>query len=173
MNDRLKKIVYLGIFTALVIVMTLIIRVPVPQTNGYINLGDSMILLGTLYFGGWFGAVIGSFGSAIADMIGGFGSFAPFTFVIKGVEGLLFGGMLFLFKRENKALFIIISSVVATLWMVAGYFIVEIFKFGTPAALAELPGNLLQALGSIIISILLYKILSKKVPSKFMKNNNN
>ncbi len=168
MDNKLRRIALLGIFTALVVVMTLIIRVPVPQTNGYINLGDSMILLGAMYFGGGFGAIIGSFGSAIADIIGGYSSFAPFTFVIKGIEGLLFGLLLTFFNRKSKILFLSISAIVATLWMVLGYFVVEVFKFKIAAAVAELPGNLLQAAGSIIISISLFKILEKKVPSEYL-----
>jgi uncharacterized membrane protein len=169
MNRDLRKIALLGIFTALVIVMTLIIRVPIPQTNGYINLGDSMILLGTMYFGGGFGAAIGAFGSAIADIVGGYSSFAPFTFVIKGIEGLIFGLLLTVFNKKDKILYLGISSIIATLWMVFGYFVVEVFKFKIAAALAELPGNLLQAAGSVIISISLYKILAKKVPSEYLE----
>src|SRR6056297_2306148 len=169
MNNKLRKIAFLGIFTALVIVMTLIIKIPVPQTNGYINLGDSMILLAVLFFGGPFGAIVGSFGSAIADVIGGFGSFAPFTFFIKGIEALLFGLLLYTFKKKDstKTLLIIISAIIATLWMVTGYFVVEVFKFKIAAALAELPGNILQAAGSVIISISLYKLLLK---NEFIKN---
>jgi len=167
MNKNLRKIAFLGIFTSLVIVMTAIPKIPVPQTNGYINLGDSMILLAVLFFGGPFGAIVGSFGSAIADVIGGFASFAPFTFVIKGVEALIFGVLIYTFKKKENFIFMIFSATIATAWMVAGYFIVEVFKFKIAAALAELPGNILQAVGSIIISLSLYKLLLK---NEFIKN---
>ncbi len=37
--------------------------------------------------------------------------------------------------------------------MVLGYFVVEIFLYGLPAAMVELPGNSLQAVGSIVIAL--------------------
>ena len=50
--------------------------------------------------------------------------------------------------------------------MVAGYFIVEYFLFGPGGALAELPGNLLQAGTGVVVGISLYKLVSKTLKDK-------
>ena len=163
-REKLRKIALLGVFSALVIVMTLYPRIPTPQTKGYINLGDSMILLGVLYFGGWFGAIIGSVGSALADIISGYVHWAPFTFIIKGIEPLLFALFLNLLPKNN--IFRIISATIATLWMVLGYFIAGAIMEGTGAAVGGIVGNLFQALGSIIIAFATYALLPKNLLKK-------
>jgi uncharacterized membrane protein len=48
-RQKIRRFTSLGIFTSLVIIMTLFARIPMPQIKGYINLGDSMILLGRLF----------------------------------------------------------------------------------------------------------------------------
>ncbi|HDS02507.1 MAG TPA: ECF transporter S component [Firmicutes bacterium] len=163
-KDKIRRFTSLGIFTSLVIIMTLFARIPMPQIKGYINLGDSMILLGTLFFGGVFGAIIGSFGSAMADIIGGYPNFALFTFIIKGIEPFIFYLLIRSQKEKGYTLpRLIFGASMAMLWMVAGYFWVEYFMFGPAAAAAEIPGNIIQAVGSVFISIGLYNIVRHAV----------
>ena len=69
----------------------MVIRIPVPRTGGYINLGGSAIYVSALLFGPTYGLVVGGIGSALADFIGGYAVFAPFTLIIKGIEGLVVG----------------------------------------------------------------------------------
>ena len=168
-RNRIRMIAAAGIFMALVIVMTIYPKVPIPATQGYINLGDSMILLSTLFFGGWFGALVGSFGSAVADLISGYAKFAPFTFVIKGIEALIFALLLNFFKKHFNPFTLSISAILATSWMIAGYFIAEVFMMGSKAAFAEVPGNGLQAAGSVIICVVLYTLTYKKIPAIYKK----
>ncbi|MGD2249296.1 MAG: ECF transporter S component [Candidatus Methanofastidiosia archaeon] len=86
-----RELAISAIFAAVVCAATLIIRIPVPATAGYINLGDSMIFVSALLFGARIGGIAGGVGSALADILGGFGSWAPFTLVIKGTEGAVVG----------------------------------------------------------------------------------
>ncbi|MDX9762690.1 MAG: ECF transporter S component, partial [Desulfomonilia bacterium] len=64
---KIRDFALLALFIALVAVSTMIIRIPVPQTNGYMNLGDSMVLLAALFFGPVGGFIAGGIGSALAD----------------------------------------------------------------------------------------------------------
>lgn len=80
-----------AIMAALVAVATFIVQIPNPATKGYFNIGDIMIFVSALTFGPIVGGFAGSVGSAISDVAGGYGYFAPFTFVIKGVEGIIAG----------------------------------------------------------------------------------
>ena len=41
-HDKLLKLVLAAIFAALTCVATMLIHLPMPATNGYINLGDGM-----------------------------------------------------------------------------------------------------------------------------------
>jgi len=50
-QDTSKKAAALAVGAALVAVATLMIRVPIAPTRGYINLGDTMVLLFAILLG--------------------------------------------------------------------------------------------------------------------------
>src|SRR5437773_115884 len=77
-----------AVFTALVFLSTYLFQIPIPSTQGYFNLGDIMIFISALTFGPTIGGFSGGIGSSLSDALG-FGTFAPFTLVIKGLEGYL------------------------------------------------------------------------------------
>lgn len=149
MKERVRFLAFSGIGIALVAVMTMMIQIPIPQTRGYINLGDTIILVLALLFGWKVGFLAGGFGSALADILSGYAYWAPFTLIIKGAEGLLVG---FLASPEKKWSTRFLFCILGGLEMVGGYFLVETVIYGRGAALAELPGNLLQAGASIAIA---------------------
>lgn len=91
MIDSKKRTALLGLFGALVIVATAVMRFPVPTFNLYFNLGEAVIYLTALLFGGPSGAIVGGVGSALADVLGGYPVWAPITLVIKGLEGYIVG----------------------------------------------------------------------------------
>lgn len=127
-------------FTILVMVTTLLIRIPVPG-GGYFNFGDVIIVFTGLYAGKKAGMIAGGIGSAMADLIG-FPVFAPITLVAKGLLGLFAG----LGKGSGtfwRNGYLIIGAMV----MVAVYFTGTWLMpaFGKAAALADLPANLVQA----------------------------
>jgi uncharacterized membrane protein len=80
-----------GLMAALVCVTTMLIQIPIPATEGYINIGDTMIMVSALTFGTVVGGFAGGVGPAIADIITGWGFYAPLTFIVKGIEGALVG----------------------------------------------------------------------------------
>ncbi|MBC7218094.1 MAG: ECF transporter S component [Candidatus Caldatribacterium sp.] len=124
------------------------IQIPVPQTRGYINLGDTLIVVFALLFGARIGALAGGVGSALADLLSGYAHWAPFTLIIKGIEGLIIG---LLASGEKSYSLKVFVTLLAGLEMVAGYFLVEIFLYGLGGALAELPGNFIQAGSAVLV----------------------
>ncbi len=133
---------------ALVCVATLMFRVPVPATGGYINIGDVMIFVSGLAFGRTIGGFAGGVGSAIADLIG-YPAYAPLTLVVKGIEGFLVGAISNGTNKVRDVLAVIVGGVA----MIGGYYLGEAFLMGVGpiAALEEAPGNLFQvAAGGII-----------------------
>ena len=45
MNNKTKLIVLNGLMVAFVCVATMVIQIPVPMTQGYVNIGDSIIFV--------------------------------------------------------------------------------------------------------------------------------
>ncbi len=145
-----------GIMAALTAVATMVIQVPTPATQGYINLGDTIVMLTGMLFGPAIGSLAGGLGSSLADLLSGYGHWAPFTLVIKGVEGFLAG----LAKGRGKILSLALLTV-AGAEMVAGYFIVEWYLYGIGGALQEIPGNAFQAVSGIVFSYLLTPVVRR------------
>lgn len=92
----------ISIFTALVFVATVIIRVPIPATGGYFNFGDGIIFAVALLYGPVVGGLSGGIGASIADAIG-YPIFAPGTFVIKFFEGMVAGYVGHMIRTRAKA----------------------------------------------------------------------
>lgn len=140
---------------------TNVIKVPTPATGGYINLGDTMVMFTAMLFGPVIGAFAGGVGSALGDVMGGYPGWAPITLVVKGIEGLVVG---YVAKRMQGNSGLIVGGTIGGLLMVTGYFLFEAYAFGVPAALEEVPGNLLQAVTGIIVGTLLTNAIKKRYP---------
>jgi uncharacterized membrane protein len=141
-NDRLKLMIQYAIMIALTTVSTMLISIPTPGTKGFFNLGDIMVLLAAFLLGRKGGFIAGGIGSALADTLLGYTHWAPFTLIIKGIEGYLAGILLDTnFGKKHP----LMALVPAALWMVLGYYIVEIFLYGWAPALIAVPSNLVQA----------------------------
>jgi len=128
-------------------VVTSAFRFPVPETNGYINLGDTMVMLSGVLFGPLVGGIAGGVGSALADLPG-YAGWAPFTLLIKGAEGFVAG----LFARRGGWLWTLVGCLVGGAVMVLGYFAVEYALYGA-GAFAELLGNVAQAAVGVAVAV--------------------
>ena len=91
MRNNTFKIVMTALMMCLIMVATMFIRIPIPGTQGYVHLGDAMIFLSVLILGWKYGALAAAFGSMLADIIGGFAMWAPWSFAIKGIMALILG----------------------------------------------------------------------------------
>lgn len=153
----IRLLARIALLIALVAVATLVLRIPMPATEGYINVGDAIIVAGALLFGGYAAGLAGGLGSALADGLGGYAHWAPFTLMIKGVEGLVIGALCQWAKPDLGRLRgrLIAGGLagVGLLWMVVGYFLVELLLYSLGPALASLPGNLLQAVASLVLGL--------------------
>ncbi len=87
-GEWVRVTVYSAVFIALVFAATLI-AVSTPVTNGYFNLGESMVYTAALLGGTLVGTIAGGIGSAMADLYLGYSHYAPGTLIIKGIEGFL------------------------------------------------------------------------------------
>ena len=86
-----KKLCAMGLLVALTCVATMIIQIPIPATQGYVNIGDSIVLISAIFFGPQVGFVAGGLGSGLADLLSGYPQWAIATFIIM-VVGYFLGG---------------------------------------------------------------------------------
>ena len=143
-----------AIFTTIVFVFTFIIRIQVPATGGYYNIGESGVYLAALIGGPLVGAIAGGLGSALSDLIG-YPIYAPGTLIIKGIEGYATGYMFKFMMSRGKSLKLggVISCLVGGFFMVLGYLLYETFIINFVSALAEIPGNIGQVVIGVIIAV--------------------
>lgn len=156
-NKKILQLVYGGLFTALVTIATMFFKIP--TAIGYVNLGDGVLLSAATMLGPY-AAIPAALGSALADLLLGYTAYAPITFVVKGVMGLLAGFLLVkrdrLFNAGNLFAFLLCE-----VWMAAGYFAFETFAYGLAAATGSIIPNLLQGVAGIVLALILTPILQK------------
>jgi uncharacterized membrane protein len=153
-SAQTKQLAIIGLLTALVTVATMAIKIPITATGGYVNLGDSMIFLAAILFGWRYGMIAGGLGSALADILGGYGQWAIPTLIVKGLMGLIVGKIADQDNDKVLNLRNILSLICGILWMTLGYYLtgaVMLKSFIVP--LSEAPFNLIQgSIGALIFS---------------------
>ena len=160
MNNNLKKLILAALFAALSCVATMSIRIPTPGTGGYIHPGDAIVILSGVIIGPVWGFLAGGIGSALSDLIGGYFIYVPITFVIKGLVALAAGLLYQKVGKNQKSRYIavILGGVADIILVAGGYFVCEFFIYGAGAA-ASIPANIIQGVGGLVISCILYPIL--------------
>ena len=166
-----RKIIFAALLASLTCVATMLIKIPSPL-NGYLNLGDAVVLLSGFLLPMPYAFASAAIGSALADFFSPYAFYAPATFLIKGVEALLAYFVWTAIKKliKNEKLDILpraIAVITGELWMILGYFLFECILYGFGGATLSLFGNMLQGIGcgscAIILIGTLYPIKAIKV----------
>ncbi len=162
------RIALVAVLTAVVVVFTLLVRVPTP-IKGYISLCDVVIYFAAYLFGPWVAAIAGGLGTGIADLIGGYAQWAPLSFIIHGAQGLLIAiiakaPMKDGIRGDAPFFRMIIGGIVGIVIMAGGYYIAGGILYGFEPALVEIPLNLLQAGVGMILGIVVTKAVQKAYP---------
>jgi len=164
----------IAIFAAITSVLTFIVPITIPATNGYINLGDIGVMITGSLFGPIIGGIAGGIGSAFTDLF-----LAPVyalpTLIIKGLEGFVIGLIANPRKHYHKFNYRdVIAIITGGSIMVFGYFILEFIFYGIAGALFEAIFNGaiqfgLAALATIIFDITFRKNIITNLPQAFDK----
>ncbi len=161
MKNLAQKIVMSALISALVCVATMIIKIPSPL-NGYINLGDCVVLLSSWVLPPVYAFLAAGVGSALADLFSGYIVYAPATFIIKGLMALIAYGLFKLIgKKVSHLTKKIISGTAAEIFMVLGYFLFEGVLYGAVAAAVNIPANAVQGIVGVILGIALSNVFQK------------
>jgi len=161
------RIASLAILTAVTTVFTSVVRIPIAPTKGYLNLGDVAIYFTAFTFGPVSALITGGVGTALADIISPYAQWAPISLLVHGVQGLVAGLIASIASRAGQRTFNpfwLVAAVAGTVVMCAGYLAGGSLMVGFGAAIAELPGNLLQNLAGVIGAIPLTIAVRKAYP---------
>lgn len=154
MKTNTKKLVFAALMAAIACIATMIVRIPVTATGGYVNLGDGIVILSGVMLGPVYGGLAAGIGSMLADLFAGYVTYAAATFLIKGIMAVVVG---LIVKKTNAGVKnVILTGVVAEIIMIAGYFLFEsVFMSYGFGALSAVPGNIAQGIAGIIVAAVL------------------
>lgn len=151
-----------GVFSALTVVTICFFRIPGPGGNVYFHLGETVMITAAVLLGRKEGAFVGAVSSSIADLLLGAALWAPFSFVIHGLECFLIGelsdgkgG-----KRDIMAIFAGIGL------MTAGYTATAGLLYGAAVMPVELAGDSMQGLFGAVTAYPFLRALSYRFPRR-------
>lgn len=160
-KNRTGIIVKAALFAALACVATMIIKIPSPL-KGYLNLGDCVVLLSGWILSPVYGFLAAGLGSALADLFSGYVTYAPATFIIKGIMALVaFYGYAALHKKFGSLIARIVSGIFAEIVMVLGYYLFEGVLYGFGPSVVNIPANIAQGIAGLVLGVVLIKVLEK------------
>ncbi len=158
--------------TALICVLTIFPKLPVPIANGgYIHLGDALIIVAAFILNPFYAAIAAGVGSALADLFSGYAIYIPATFIIKAVIALIASCLFVILKQKSKGLFVknLLVASLAEIIMVLGYFLFEALLYGVGTAAFAVPFNIAQAVFGTVFGVIAIKfIVSNKSLNKIL-----
>lgn len=160
-----RELTLMGLLVAIVFVMTyyIQIRLPIAVNGGLIHMGNVALFTVALVLGKKRGAMAGAFGMTLFDILSGWGAWAPYTFVVRGVMGYIIGGVSDSKGNNGKSMvFNGLAIGLGSLWMIVGYYVSEVIMYGNwTAPMTSIPGNLIQLAIGAIVAIPLSKMLMR------------
>lgn len=172
-------LVMAGLFTAMTFVGTILIRIPVGI--GYVNFGDAVIMTASVVIGPLGACVAGALGSALADLIG-FAVYAPFTLVIKGLEGFVCGAAFkALLKGKSSYLRALVAFSTGSAVVVVGYALADMLfvlfgatgdSAGSSTAFLAGVATLVPSLIQVGVSSLVALSVAPRLPTLSLMNEN-
>ena len=152
-KNSYKNYVFAAMFASLILMGTMFFKVP--SVNGYVHIGDSFIYLTSAFLPMPFSILAAGIGAGLADLLLGYVTYVPFTFLVKALMAACFSckSAKLLSKRN------IIAFIAASIVNIAGYYIVEVIMYpqagGLTAtlvyALQTIPGNSVQSITASVI----------------------
>ena len=166
----LQDIVVIGALSSMCAIATAI-KIPL-GVGAMVHLGTAFLFTVAIVFGGVYAGLSAAIGSAFFDLLLGFSPYTPWSFVIKGIAGLIAGVIahgLWPQKQPTAApghswsLFrAILGCVVAAAWTLAGYVLAWWQVTSSLAvAFANSPASLLTSSVGLIVAVILAPKLKK------------
>lgn len=156
-SKLITQMIAVAMGVALSILLTSFVFIPLPF-GGFLNFTDVFIVLYSMFFGPWIGGAVGAISGLMVDVILGYGFYAPFTFFIKLIEGLVVGFLFF--KLPGKIRYV--APFIGGVLMAALYIIPDYIALSNwIASLTNFGFNLIQGVLGASLGIAVYVILIK------------
>lgn len=152
-NRKVLNMVYAAVFAAMIFALTRFIQIPVPGGAGYLHFGDAMIYIVASTLGGPWALLASALGAAIADLTSVSAVYAPISAIVKVLIALPF---VFVNKKSEKILtpLTICLTIPSGVITVLGYYLGDLIV-NKAYAVADIPMNIVQAVGSAIIFVVI------------------
>ena len=153
------SIAQVALFIALTFVLTLIC-IPGPR-GGFVHFGNIPAFTAAIILKRKSGWIPGAVGMTLYDLAGGFLIWAPFTFVIRMLMGIVLSSAVKDTEGRSagrNAFGMLLSSAV----MIAGYYAAEMIIYGNPVSpVMSIPGNVIQLAIGIAGTLLVVPAIRK------------
>ena len=160
---KARDIVTIGMLVGVCVIATFI-KIPF-GAGAMVNLGSAFIFTAAGIFGGVYTGLAAAMGSAIYDLLMGFSPYILWSFVIKGVAGLLAGYVTVGMHPQSTAYRLsrhLPAMILAAVWTLAGYVMAWWQVTGSFAvALSNIPASLLTSAAGISIALILTPMLQR------------
>ena len=172
MNNKrrltIKDTVTIGVLAGMCAIATSL-KIPL-GVGAMVHLGTAFMFTVAIVQGGVYAGLSAAIGSAFFDLLMGFSPYTPWSFVIKGLAGLIAGSIAHgLWPREYDPsapwLFRSLTAcILAAAWTLGGYIIAWWQVTGSLAvAFANSPGSLLTSAVGLIVALFLSPRLRKAI----------
>ena len=161
---EIKDTVTIGVLAGMCAISTSI-KIPL-GVGAMVHLGTAFMFTVAITLGGIYAGLSAAIGSAFFDLLMGYSPYTPWSFVIKGIAGLIAGVIAHgLWPQDNAAspmvtgrwlLRAISGCVLAAAWTLGGYIVAWWQVTGSLAvALANIPASLLTSAVGFIVAVFL------------------
>ncbi|MCT8389969.1 ECF transporter S component [Leuconostoc holzapfelii] len=160
-----KNLAILAVIIAFNVALSYVVKIPVPATNGFVNLVEAGIFVAALLGGARSGLIVGGLSGLLLDLLAGYPQWMVFSLVIHGLEGLVVG----YFGYQKRVSSQIIGLIIGSAIMVIGYLLAGVLLYNWTAGVASIIGNIAQAVMGLIVALVLMPVF-KRMPQVNLKS---
>ncbi len=167
--NKTSRLALTAVMMAIVMVSIMFIKIPIPFTQGFVHLGDGMILLAMLILGWKYGAIAAGIGAALGDVISGYAMWAPWTLVAKVVMVAVAGIIIEKVPMKSNW-FTVMAMSLGGILMVGVYYLAEGVMYGNfVAPILALPWNIGQVVVGMALAMIIAFALSNSSLKKYFR----
>ena len=166
-HEKMKNLTLSAMFAAVIMLMILyLFHIPVGSNGGYIHFGDAFIYLAVCFLPMPYACAAAAIGGGLADIMSGSAIWAIPTMIIKPLTVIWFTSKEDkLFNKRN-----IVAVILAGVVSIVGYYLAQVILTGNwVASLLGIWGNIVQAIGSGVIFLIMAVAIDKVSLKKRLK----
>ena len=163
-KHQTRWLAIIAVIIAFNVALSYVVKIPVPATNGFVNLVEAGIFVAAMLGGAKSGMIVGGLSGLLLDLFAGYSQWMFFSLIIHGLEGLVVG----YFGFQKQLLSQVVGLVVGSNIMVIGYMLAGTLLYNWTAGVASIIGNVAQAVMGLIVALILMPIF-KRLPQINLK----